>query len=154
MPRPARGRFHRPGPRRKVVLVVEDNASFGGLIAGLLREEGYRAVRASDGREALRLARDRRPDLIMLDLELPYKEGVEVLDELRQHKETKLSPMILVAGNTMVLSSDDREQLSDLINKPYDIDILMNSVRKALGDPLQAVTEKHYDVTDAHLNSW
>src|SRR5215212_9777911 len=127
MPRPARGRFHRPGPRRKVVLVVEDNASFGGLIAGLLREEGYRAVRASDGREALRLARDRRPDLIMLDLELPYKEGVEVLYELKQHKETRQAPVIVVSGNTILLSNDDKEQLSDAITKPFDIDVLLNA---------------------------
>ncbi|MDP8924199.1 MAG: response regulator, partial [Chloroflexota bacterium] len=56
-----------PGPRRKCVLVVEDNATIGGLLVALLREEGYRALRAWDGREAMKMARDRRPDLIVLD---------------------------------------------------------------------------------------
>lgn len=153
-PRPNRSRFHRPGPRRKCVLIVEDNASVGGLIAGLLREEGYRALRAWDGREALRLARDRRPDLIMLDLDLPHKDGVEVLYELKQHKETRQAPIVVVSGNTITLSNEDREQLADVLTKPFDIDILLNSVRKAVGDPVQEVTAKNYDLTDSHLNSW
>lgn len=153
-PRPSRPRFHRPGPRRKSVLIVEDNASIGGLIAGLLREEGYRALRAWDGREALRLARDRKPDLVMLDLDLPHKDGVEVLYELKQHKETRLAPVIVVSGNTLVLANEDREQLADLITKPFDIDVLLNAVRKALGDPIQDVTPKSYDLTDNHLHSW
>jgi DNA-binding response OmpR family regulator len=126
----------------------------GGLIAGLLREDGYRALRAWDGREALRLARDRRPDLIMLDLDLPHKDGVEVLCELKQHKETRQSPVIVVSGNTIVLSNEDKEQLSDAITKPFDIDVLLNAVRKAVGDPLQEVAPKEYDLTDSHLNSY
>jgi DNA-binding response OmpR family regulator len=153
-PRQGRPRFHRPGPRRKCVLIVEDNASIGGLIAGLLREEGYRALRAWDGREALRLARDRRPDLIMLDLDLPHKDGVEVLYELKQHKETRQAPIVVVSGNTIVLSNEDREQLADAITKPFDIDVLLNVVRKAVGDPEQEVMAKEYDLTDSHLNSY
>jgi DNA-binding response OmpR family regulator len=133
---------------------VEDNASVGGLIAGLLREEGYRALRAWDGREALRLARDRRPDLIMLDLDLPHKDGVELLYELKQHKETRQAPILVVSGNTIMLSNEDREQLSDVLTKPFDIDILLNAVRKAVGDPVQEVVAKNYELTDSHLNSW
>ena len=71
-------------PRRKVVLVLEDHASVGGLIAGLLRQEGYRAVRAWDPQEALRLARGRAPDLVLLDLNLAYPDGLEVLRQVRE----------------------------------------------------------------------
>lgn len=147
-------RFQRPGPRRKCVLVVEDNATVGGLLAGILREEGYRAMRAWDSREAVRIARDRRPDLIMLDLSLPYAEGVGALGDLRQHKETRQAPVIVVAGNTLTMPNEDREQLAELIPKPFDIDVMLNAVRKALGEPIQDLPERNYDLTDSHLNSY
>ena len=51
-----------------------------GLIAALLRQEGYRAVRAWDTQEALRLAKGRSPDLVLLDLNLAYPDGLEVLE--------------------------------------------------------------------------
>src|SRR5918911_1335018 len=87
------------GTRRKCVLVVEDNATIGGLLVALLREEGYRALRAWDGREAMRMARDRPPDLIVLDLSLPYRDGVDVLRELRANPETAESPIVVVSGS-------------------------------------------------------
>src|SRR5919205_2420321 len=78
-----------PQPRRKVVLVLEDHASIGGLIAALLRQEGYRAVRAWDPQEALRLARGRAPDLVLLDLNLSYPNGIEFLRQVRSHEATR-----------------------------------------------------------------
>src|SRR5437868_8253419 len=96
------GRVVQPGqqPRRKVVLVLEDHASVGGLIAGLLRQEGYRAVRAWDTAEALRLARGRTPDLVLLDLNLAYPEGLEVLRQVRNHDATRRAPTVLVTGGS------------------------------------------------------
>jgi DNA-binding response OmpR family regulator len=136
------------------VLVLEDNATVGGLLAGILREEGYRALRAWDSREAVRIARDRRPDLIMLDLSLPYADGVEALVDLKQHKETRLAPVILLSGNTLTMPNEEREHLTEFIPKPFDIDVMLNAVRKALGEPLQDLPEKNYDLTDSHLNSY
>src|SRR5919198_6689022 len=86
-------------PRRKTVLVIEDNATIGGLIVALLREEGYRALRAWDVREAVKMARDRRPDLLVLELSLPYREGLEMLHELKSHPETREAPIVVVSGN-------------------------------------------------------
>src|SRR5438874_2066565 len=119
------------GPRRKTVLVVEDNATIGGLLVGLLREEGYRALRAWDGGEALRMARDRRPDLIMLDLSLPYRDGLELARELKAQQETREAPMIAISGNTLMLPPGDRELLTECLSKPIDLDRLLNYVRRA-----------------------
>src|SRR5881275_1398992 len=94
--------------KRKCVLVVEDNATIGGLLVALLREEGYRALRAWDGREAIKMARDRPPDLIVLDLSLPYRDGVEVLRELRGNTDTTEAPIVVVSGNALQLTQDDR----------------------------------------------
>lgn len=111
-------------------------------------------LRAWDGPEAVKLARDRRPDLIMLDLSLPYRDGIEVLYELKAHPETSHAPIVVVSGFTMQLSPEDRERVAGVVSKPFDIDVLLNEVRKALGEPLQEVPEKHYDQHDVHLHGW
>jgi DNA-binding response OmpR family regulator len=140
--------------KRKCVLVVEDNATIGGLLVALLREEGYRALRAWDGREAIKMARDRPPDLIVLDLSLPYRDGVEVLREIRGNSETTDAPIVVVSGNALQLTQDDRALVSETVTKPFDIDRLMNVLRRLLGDEEVAVPERGYDKTDSHLNSW
>jgi CheY-like chemotaxis protein len=141
-------------PRRKVVLVVEDNASVGGLIAGLLRQEGYRAVRAWDPQEAVRLARGRQPDLIVLDVNLSYPDGLELLQQMRTHEATRRSPVVVVAGPNLKLSVDDSALVEALVYRPFDIDIMLNAVRKALGDPLVEVVPREYDATDHFLHGY
>src|SRR5262245_19445666 len=140
--------------KRKCVLVVEDNATIGGLLVALLREEGYRALRAWDGREAMKMARDRRPDLIVLDLSLPYRDGIEVLRELRANEDTVEAPIVVVSGSALQLTPDDRALVNDSIAKPFDVDRLMNVFRRHLGDPEVDVPERQYDKTDSHLHSW
>jgi CheY-like chemotaxis protein len=142
------------GPRRKCVLVVEDNATIGGLLVALLREDGYRSLRAWDGGEAMKMARDRRPDLIVLDLSLPYRDGLEVLHELRGNEDTRDAPIVVVSGNVLQLTPEDRALITETVAKPFDIDRLMNVFRRALGDPEQYVPEREYEPHDTHLNSW
>jgi CheY-like chemotaxis protein len=141
-------------PRRKVVLVLEDHASVGGLIAGLLRQEGYRAVRAWDPQEALRLARGRTPDLILLDLNLSYPDGLDVLRQIRGNEATRRAPIVVVAGGTLSLSSDDAQLVDGVVQKPFDIDLMLNAVRKALGDPVVEVQPRHYDAQDYFLHGY
>jgi DNA-binding response OmpR family regulator len=136
------------------VLVLEDHASVGGLIAGLLRQEGYRAVRAWDPHEALRLARGRSPDLVLLDLNLPYLEGVEVIKQVRNHEATRRAPIVLVAGGEVLLTPEQTELVDGIVHKPFDIDIMLNAVRKALGDPLVEVQPRQYDAQDHFLHGY
>jgi DNA-binding response OmpR family regulator len=133
---------------------VEDNATIGGLLVALLREEGYRALRAWDGREAMKMARDRRPDLIVLDLSLPYRDGVDVLRELRGNADTVDAPIVVVSGSALQLTPDDRDLVTDAVAKPFDIDRLMNVFRRHLGDDEVDVPERAYGTTDSHLHSW
>ena len=143
------------GPKRKTVLVVEDNATIGGLMVALLREAGYRALRAWDSREALRVARDRRPDLIVLELSLPYPAGVPLITELRTHPEMKQAPIVLVTGNQIHLEAEQSEQVAEHITKPIDIDRLENAFRRAVGDPEVAIPAKDYSSTvDRNLHTW
>jgi DNA-binding response OmpR family regulator len=141
-------------PRRKVVLVLEDHASVGGLIAGLLRQEGYRAVRAWDPQEALRLARGRTPDLVLLDLNLAYPDGLDVLRQVRGNEATKRAPIVLVSGGEMNLSTEETGLVDSVVHKPFDIDIMLNAVRKALGDPVVEVQPRQYDAQDYFLHGY
>ncbi len=141
-------------PRRKVVLVLEDHASVGGLIAALLRQEGYRAVRAWDAAEALRLARGRTPDLVLLDLNLKYPDGLDVLKQVRNHEATRRAPIVLVSGGDLTLSEEESQLVDGVVQKPFDIDIMLNAVRKALGDPVVDVQPRHYDAQDYFLHGY
>jgi CheY-like chemotaxis protein len=141
-------------PRRKVVLVLEDHASVGGLIAALLRQEGYRAVRAWDPQEALRLARGRTPDLVLLDLNLAYPDGLAVLKQVHGHEATRRAPIVVVAGGQLTLSDEDAALVDGLVKKPFDSDIMLNAVRKALGDPILEVQPRQYDAQDYFLNGY
>jgi DNA-binding response OmpR family regulator len=136
------------------VLVLEDHASVGGLIAGLLRQEGYRAVRAWDPQEALRLARGRTPDLVLLDLNLAYPDGLEVLRQVRNHDATRRAPIVVVAGGNVTLSSEDNDLVDGVVRKPFDIDMMLNAVRKALGDPLVEIQPRQYDAQDYFLHGY
>jgi DNA-binding response OmpR family regulator len=141
-------------PRRKVVLVLEDHASVGGLIAGLLRQEGYRAVRAWDPQEALRLARGRTPDLVLLDLNLAYPDGLDVLRQVRGNEATRRAPIVVVCGGSLSLSAEDAAIVDGLVQKPFDIDMMLNAVRKALGDPIVEVQPRQYDAQDYFLHGY
>jgi len=141
-------------PRRKVVLVLEDHASVGGLIAALLRQEGYRAVRAWDPQEALRLARGRPPDLVLLDVNLAYPDGLAVLKQVRAHDATRRAPIVVVAGGDLALSPDDELLVDGVVRKPFDIDFMLNAVRKALGEPIVEVQARQYDAQDYFLHGY
>ena len=142
-------------PRRKTVLVVEDHASIGGLVAALVRQEGgYRAVRAWDPQEALRLARGRTPDLVVLDLNLTYPDGLDILRHVRGNDQMRRAPIVIVAAADLALPDDDRALVADIVHKPFDIDVMLNAVRKALGDPIVDVQPRHYEAQDYFLNGY
>lgn len=80
------------------VLVVDDEPDIAGLVAYHLAKAGYRVSTAADGPEALARARAERPDLVVLDLMLPGRSGLDVLAELRRGDETKQMGVILLTA--------------------------------------------------------
>ena len=80
------------------VLVVDDEPDIAGLVAYHLAKAGYRVTTAGDGTEALARARAERPDLVVLDLMLPGRSGLDVLAELRRAEETRHMGVILLTA--------------------------------------------------------
>lgn len=84
-----------PLPPGRLVLVVDDEPMLRNLLSRLLRMEGYEVIEAEDGHTALNLVDERKPDLVLLDVMLPAKDGLDTLGDLRK---TSNIPVILVSA--------------------------------------------------------
>lgn len=99
------------------ILFIEDESALQSAIAEALGEkEGYQIVQAMDGEMGLRLAKEEKPDLILLDLILPKKDGFWVLEELRQNPATKDLPVVVLSN---LDSTEDIERVMSLGAKMY-----------------------------------
>jgi CheY-like chemotaxis protein len=85
-----------PGGTR--VLLVEDDRFLRKAAEATLRQHGYVVLTAADGEEALRVARDTRPDLVLLDLIMPKMQGFEVLRLMKQNPATKQIPVVVLSN--------------------------------------------------------
>lgn len=114
------------------ILLVEDDAALASILLRTLREESYAVDHASDGQEAEWLAFENPYDLIILDLMLPRKSGLEVLNTLR-HGQIKVPVLILTARDTKddVVKGLDRGA-DDYLTKPYNLEELLARVRALL----------------------
>ena len=82
----------------KRILFVEDESALQRAVSGILGDGGYRMLSALDGEEGLRLAREERPDLILLDLVLPKLDGFRVLEALKGDAATREIPIIILTN--------------------------------------------------------
>jgi CheY-like chemotaxis protein len=119
----------------KTVLVVEDDEAVSSLLVMLLEESGYIAIPALDGRTAIELAREHRPDLITLDLALPGTDGHEVLQSLKTHPTTRDIPIVVISAFTQILPAGERKKLAYLLGKPFDVTEVMAIVQATVGNP-------------------
>ncbi len=126
----------------KTVLIAEDETSLAEAIATTVSLEGWETIIASDGAEALSLARELRPDLVLLDVMLPEMSGIEVCATLKTSPETDQIPVILVTAKS---GREDRALgmaagASAYVAKPFSPVQLVDLVKEALAQ----------DQTDAH----
>jgi len=92
----------------KKILIVEDNPTNMRLIRMVLGNKGYRLLEATDGEEALAVAIEGRPDLIVMDIQLPKMDGLEVTRRLRQTPQFRETPIIALTASAM---EGDREKI-------------------------------------------
>jgi two-component system cell cycle response regulator DivK len=94
----------------KKILIVEDNELNMKLFHDLLEVHGYETLQTKDGREALALARQHRPDLILMDIQLPVFDGYEATRRIKANPETKHIPIIAVTS--YALSGDESKAIA------------------------------------------
>jgi DNA-binding response OmpR family regulator len=111
------------------ILIVEDDPGVAELVQVVLDGEGYTVALARDGAEGLVLARDWRPDLILLDVMLPKVDGGAVVRRLKAEPETAEIPIVLMsAGRTIRSQTEMLHDADAALAKPFDIEALLTQV--------------------------
>jgi two-component system, cell cycle response regulator DivK len=118
----------------KKILIVEDNDLHMKLFNDLLQAHGYETLQTMDGRHALKLAREGRPDLILLDIQLPEISGLEVTKMLKTDDDLKDIPVVAVTAFAM---KGDEEQIrkggcDGYIAKPISAPTFLATIAKFL----------------------
>jgi two-component system phosphate regulon response regulator PhoB len=116
------------------ILIVEDDRSLAEVLEYNLRQDGYQTVVANDGQEALRQARVRGPDLVVLDLMLPMIDGLEVCRRLRADPATRNTLVLMLTAKTE--ETDEVVGFSvgtdDYVAKPFSVKVLLERIRALL----------------------
>ncbi len=125
------------GPKKtmsKKVLIVEDNELNMKLFHDLLEAHGYATVETSDGQAVLDIARTEKPDLILMDIQLPEISGLDVTRRLKSDEELKSIPVIAVTAFAM---KGDEQKIreggcEDYISKPISVTGFIETIQKYL----------------------
>jgi two-component system cell cycle response regulator DivK len=125
------------GAMTKTVLIVEDNELNMKLFHDLLDAHGYDTLQTRNGMEALELAREHKPDLILMDIQLPEVSGLEVTKWLKDDDELRAIPVIAVTAFAM---KGDEERIREggceaYISKPISVATFIETVRQFIGEP-------------------
>ena len=120
-----------------VVLVVDDSPTVRAIVQRTLKREHLQVVTAADGLSALAAVADTNPDLILLDIMLPHMDGYQVCHLLRQHREFRDTPILLLSGKDGVFDRlrGRMARATEYISKPFDPVELMSLVRRYLRTP-------------------
>ena len=119
----------------KKILFIEDESALQKTFRDVLEKEGYQMISALDGESGLRLAKSQKPDLILLDLILPRKDGFEVLKELKEDETTKGIPVIVLTNLEDIESVEKAIELGAttyLVKAQYTLEEVIQKVKKAL----------------------
>ena len=116
------------------VLIVDDDITTQNMLKSTLSQAGYRFAVASNGREAIKLANERIPGVIILDIMMPDLDGGEVAEILRKNEKTKHIPIIFLSA--LISKSEEKaggkKNIISFFSKPYNREMLLDEVRKYL----------------------
>jgi CheY-like chemotaxis protein len=118
----------------ELILIVEDNEKNRKLVRDVLAFHGYRLAEAETGEEGVRLARELRPDLVLMDIQLPGMDGIAALGQLRRDPATERIPVIAVTASAM---THDRQKImaagfDGYQSKPIHVREFMDAIRRFL----------------------
>lgn len=117
------------------VLMVEDEAALREVLAEYLRAEGFDVDLAVNGVEALRMARQSTPDVLILDVNMPVLDGVAVLETWTADADLGAVPVVLVSATPSLSRLATQFGVRASLAKPFDLDVLVAVIEQALAHP-------------------
>jgi len=119
----------------KTILFIEDESVLQKTFGEILKQEGYEMISALDGEIGSRLAKEKRPDLVLLDLILPKVNGFSVLKKIKEDKETKDIPVIVLTNLEGFEDIDKAIKMGAttyLVKANYSLEEVVTKIKKAL----------------------
>lgn len=119
---------------KKTVLVVEDRDVSRELIRTLLEHSGYDVLEAATGAEAVSMAVENSPDLVLLDLQMPVKDGFQVLKELKSDQRSRTIPVVALTANAMQGDKERalRDGFTGYLTKPLSLSTIREELARLL----------------------
>lgn len=125
------------GDAPKTILIAEDSSVIQSLTRKILEQQHYRVVVAKNGNEVMRQLESQPFDGVLMDINIPMKNGLECTREIRQHTDTAIRqlPIIAITGNAhnFSLAQFQEAGITDYLPKPLDFDALVRAVRQYIG---------------------
>lgn len=128
-----------PASDRKPILVVEDDPTTRLLLAAYLMDEGYAVIEARTGEDALLLAAEWQPAVVLLDLGLPTISGFDVLRSLKAAPRTRDIPIIVISAYADLMGAEDARQADRRLQKPFDPATLVDVIEAVSGARVPAL---------------
>jgi two-component system, cell cycle response regulator DivK len=121
----------------ELILIVEDNERNRKLVRDVLRFKGYQTIEVETGEESLRLARDHRPSLILMDIQLPGIDGIEALKRLRADPGTRAIPVMAMTASIMTAGPEEMRAagFDGYQSKPLQVKEFLAAVEQLLEKP-------------------
>jgi len=121
----------------KCILFIEDESSLQKTFGEILKQEGYEVASALDGETGLRLAKEKKPDLILIDLILPKMNGFDVLKKIKEDPKIKEIPVIVLTNLEGVADVDKAIELGAttyLVKAQYSLEEVVEKIKKTLNE--------------------
>ncbi len=120
----------------KTILIVEDNEKNMKLARDILRAKGYAVLEAVNGLDGVKLALEHKPDLVLMDIQLPDINGIEAFERIRADATTAHVPVVAFTASVTV---NDRSRIGDagfdgFLGKPINLKEFLETVRRVLGE--------------------
>ncbi len=125
--------------QKRTVLIVDDDPPTLELLRFTIEDAGYKAITATTGEEALEKIKKLKPDLVLLDIMLPTKDGYSVLEELRGTQAFKLLPIVIVSAKVQEVDISFGLELgaNDYFTKPLDLPGLVKRVSELVAQKVE-----------------